>query len=84
MLELFGFQLLCRAFCQAPDLERLGCPDEGLEHVLRHVGLTFVHVLDQGLEVVEVDVLHEDDRMLVVQIRRSKESLEKKRVEIIE
>ena len=35
--------------------------------MLGDVGLSLVHVLDQGLEVLEVNVLHHDDRVLIVE-----------------
>lgn len=39
--------------------------DEGRQHVLRHVGLALVHVLDQRLQVLELDVAEHDERGLV-------------------
>ena len=52
---------------QTSDLERLGRLYEGGQHVLGHVGLALVHVLHQALEVVELNVLHNDHWMLVIQ-----------------
>ena len=47
--------------------EGLGGLDEGGEHVLGHVGLPFVHVLHQALEVIEINILHDNHGGLVVE-----------------
>ena len=65
-----------RPLGEPADLQRLRGLDEGGEHVLRHVGLALVHVLDQRLEVLVVDVGEDDDGLLVVGVRGAEDGLE--------
>ena len=48
-----------------------------LEHVLRHVGLALVHVLDERLQVLKVDVVEDDDGLLVVHVGVAEERLQR-------
>ena len=50
--------------CEAADLETLGGLEEGVELVLRHVHLAVVHELEQGEEVVILDVSQDYDGVL--------------------
>ena len=44
--------------------------------MLGDVGLALVHVLDERLEVLEVDVLEDDQRLLVVHVRGPEDGLQ--------
>ena len=58
---------LAGSVTQTSDLERLRGLDEGGQHVLGHVGLPLVHVLHQALQVIEINILHDDHGRLVVE-----------------
>ena len=70
-----GQLLLGGSVTQSPDLQRLCRLDEGGQTVLRHVGLPLVHVLHQALEIVKLDILHDDDGVLVIEERGLEELL---------
>ena len=59
--------LLAGALREAADLQRLRRLDEGGKHVLRHVGLPFVHIFHQTFQVVEIHIFHDNYRVLVMQ-----------------
>ena len=56
---------------------------EALQHTLADVGLAPVHVLDQRLEVLEVDVLQHDHRGLILEVAGAKEILRRIRNTVV-
>ena len=58
---------LAGSVTQTSDLERLGRLYEGGQHVLGDVGLPFIHVLHQALEIVEINILHDNHGRLVIE-----------------
>ena len=65
-----------RALCEPSNLQRLRRPDERGEHVLRDVCLSLVHVLDERLQILVVDVVKEDHRLLVARLTVPEHGLE--------
>ena len=78
-----GQLLLGGSVTQTAHLERLCSLNEGREAVLGHVGLPLVHVLHQALEIVKLNVLHDDDGVLVIEERGLEQLLKYQNVKII-